>query len=538
MSRALWYLLAMQLRGWLRYLGRSLTTLRGALLALLGVCVFVPWLVSLLVARPEAGFTPDDLRRFGPAFLLFYCVSSLLFSAHERALYFTPAEVQFLFTGPFGRREVLAYKLLLTLLVSVPAMLVMSAFIRAREAWYPASLLGLLLATSFMNLFTAALALFASAVGERGFGHGRRLALLAVAVIGAAVLLQAGRASGGLINHPEALFATPAWRVLSAPLRSFFDVMLAQSAVELALPALVGLAVNGGMLFLVFTLDARYEEAAAAASARIYARLQRLRGRNAEADEPAGRRSRRWAVPMFPYLGGVGPIAWRQLVAGVRGLGRIVVVLAILTVALLLSFAREELPEQELVMALLGILAVWLAIFLTNLVPFDFRGDLDRIATLKTLPIVSWRLALGQLLVPTLLLAGLQESLLLLAALRWPGQAPVLLAAGLLAVPYTFFLVAMDNLLFLLFPVRLMAATPGDFQAMGRNVLLSLGKLFGLMAVGAVAAVGWLVGFLVSGNPWASLLGAWLVFFLAGAVLVPLVGLAFEWFDVGRDTPA
>ncbi|MFO0926624.1 MAG: putative ABC exporter domain-containing protein [Gemmataceae bacterium] len=536
MSGALWVLLGLQMRGWLRYLGRSLTTVRGVLLALLGMIVFVPWLISLAVARPGGGMDPIEVRRYGPALLIFYCVTNLLFSSHERALYFTPAEVQFLFPGPFGRRQVLAYKLLLTLLVGLPATLIMAAVFRVRDGWFPATVLGVLLATTFMQLFTTALALLASAAGETGYGRGRRLALLAVALAGAAVLWQAGE---GVASHPEALLDTTAWRVVATPLRPIFAAMLAHSASELAVPALAALAVNAALVFLVFTLDAHYEEAAAATSARIYARIQRLRGKNAEVTEAAGpRRKRRWAVPVFPHLGGVGPIVWRQMVAGVRGLGRIVLVMAVMTAALLLSFGREKLDEQELVLVMLGILTVWMALFLTNLVPFDFRGDLDRIAILKTLPIVPWRLALGQLVVPTLLLSALQGGLFLLAAVRWPGQLPVLLVAGVLAIPYTFFLVAMDNLLFLLFPVRLMAATPGDFQALGRNVLLSMGKLFGLGVVGGVAALGWVVLALVTGDQWASLVAAWLVFFLAGAVLVPLVGKAFEWFDVGRDTPA
>ena len=104
MSRALWLLLWLQLAGWLRYLGRNLGTVRGALLALVGLIVFVPWLVAA-VARPGGGgMDPASLQRYGPAMLVLYCVLNVLFSSHERAIYFTPAEVQFLFAGPFTRR--------------------------------------------------------------------------------------------------------------------------------------------------------------------------------------------------------------------------------------------------------------------------------------------------------------------------------------------------------------------------------------------------------------------------------------------------
>jgi hypothetical protein len=72
---------------------------------------------------------------------------------------------------------------------------------------------------------------------------------------------------------------------------------------------------------------------------------------------------------------------------------------------------------------------------------------------------------------------------------------------------------------------------------MGRNVLFLLGKML-VLAVVATAAV--LVGFaaaLVSGSTWVGVAAAWPVVVVSGAALVPLVALAFQAFDVGRDTP-
>ena len=56
----------------------------------------------------------------------------------------------------------------------------------------------------------------------------------------------------------------------------------------------------------------------------------------------------------------------------------------------------------------------------------------------------------------------------------------LLLAAAVFAPLYNFVLIVVENLLFLLFPTRVMVTTPGDFQAMGRNVLTQLGKLVGI----------------------------------------------------------
>jgi hypothetical protein len=106
-------------------------------------------------------------------------------------------------------------------------------------------------------------------------------------------------------------------------------------------------------------------------------------------------------------------------------------------------------------------------------------------------------------------------------------------------VPINFLLFALDNLLFLLFPTRLMAAMPGDFQALGRNVLFMVAKATGLVMVGLAAfLVGWLM-YTVSGNNWViGVSAAWPVVVVCAAALVPLVAWAFVLFDVGRDTPA
>jgi hypothetical protein len=113
----------------------------------------------------------------------------------------------------------------------------------------------------------------------------------------------------------------------------------------------------------------------------------------------------------------------------------------------------------------------------------------------------------------------------------------VVLACAAFTLPFNFLLFALENLLFLLFPTRLAAATPGDFQTMGRNVLFLLGKVLALgvvlLAAGVVGGLAWFL----TGSPWAGAAAAWPVVAASGAALVPFIALAFQAFDVGRDTP-
>jgi hypothetical protein len=542
MNRALWLLMGLQLRGWFRYLGKNVRTVRGVLLALVGLCVFVPWLGSALFLPTASGtgIETRQLERFGPALLLLYCVVNVVFSSHERAVYFSPAEVQFLFTGPFSRRQILAYKLLLTLLVSVPVSLLMAAVVRVQHGWWAGVLLGMALVSVFMQLFSILLGLFASTVGEHFYSRGRWVVGLAVAGAVGFVALYAGGSftPESLANLGEVVFRSQAWQVISWPLQAFFDVMAARNVYDLPAPLFVSASVVLLLVVAVFALDAHYLEASASASSRLYARIQRMRGRQVTVEEPTRERTALFAVPSLPYWGGIGPIFWRQLTSAVRGMGRALLVLFLFGLAFGGPMLASGVGKAEMIVPTLGGVGVWLSVFLTTLVPFDFRGDIDRMATLKTLPIVPWRLAVGQLLAPTLILAMMQWVIVAGCAALAPEQWPILLAVALYIPAYCFLAVALENLLFLLFPVRIMAATPGDFQALGRNVLLVAGKIAGLtVTLSAAAVVGVVTGVLTGSVP-LGVAAAWPVVVLFGAALVPLVSMAFQWFDVGRDTPA
>src|SRR5262249_44953622 len=148
-------------------------------------------------------------------------------------------------------------------------------------------------------------------------------------------------------------------------------------------------------------------------------------------DDSSPARARRLTLPDLPWWGGVGPIFWRQLTGALRGLGRLVLVLVLLLVMvagpLLAGGGQHEPRAAGLRLVLVG---VWVPLCLTALVPADFRGDVDRLALLKTLPVPGWGLALGQLLAPTLLLSLVQWSLLGVVAFAFPSLLTVVLAVA------------------------------------------------------------------------------------------------------------
>jgi hypothetical protein len=231
------------------------------------------------------------------------------------------------------------------------------------------------------------------------------------------------------------------------------------------------------------------------------------------------------------------------LTTAARSSGRLVFLVLILGIvfgAPILGNLRGEgnnaLPGEAVGMVVLGTV-LWFTVLFTPLMPFDFRGDVDRMALLKTLPVPAWRLAVGQLLAPVLVMSALHVLTFVGLAAAFPGTrgwVPVGLAYVL---PFNFLLFALENLLFLLFPFRLLHNSPGDFQALGRNVLFLFAKGFALAVVGMLSAVLGVIAYLISGSVLVGVLVPWPAVALAAAALVPLVALAFARFDVSRDTP-
>ena len=110
MHPALLKLGTLRLGGTLRRLGRAFKSVRGALLAAFGLLILV--LLMLPTFSPQyLRSDPAVVRTVAPLAILLFCLMSLL-TAPDKAINFSMAEVEFLFPGPFTRRELLLYKLI------------------------------------------------------------------------------------------------------------------------------------------------------------------------------------------------------------------------------------------------------------------------------------------------------------------------------------------------------------------------------------------------------------------------------------------
>jgi hypothetical protein len=556
MNRALWLLLWLRLRAWVRRMLRNAGTPRGALFLAAGILFFAlivgPSVAFRMVQAEDGTFRASTVkltREVGPLLLFAYCLVTVVFASAEQGVSFTPAEVQFLFSGPFSRRQLLAYKIVGNALLCCVYALLLTAFFFAYAARPLAGYVGLVFTLWFILLFSMAVSLLVNALEVRAFSRPRKV--LALALLGLGVLALAYFGGGAFAGGPGDVVArlrqNAVVQVLLTPMGWFVETFTAEHVwPDFVLGAARCMGVNALLLLVVFVLDAHYLESSASAADRAYARLQRVRSGGAVA-AIVTTGWLRFSLPALPHWGGVGPLAWRQLTTAARSLRPVIIFLGIFLLLVGGSrLAMDAIEPGELRAGgwFIGSTVLGMTVaMLTPLLTFDFRGDIDRMDVLKALPLPAWRVALGQLLAPTLVLSAVQLLVVGMVQGFWGGVGPLLAGVVLFALPFNFLSFALENLMFLLFPARPTPTAPGDFQMMGRQTLMMAAKFAVLLVVIVPAALagvttGAAAAWLFDTDPVPPALAAGcLVMAVLAAGMIPLVAQAFRRFDVSRDTP-
>src|SRR5262249_2033518 len=106
------------------------------------------------------------------------CLLVISTSGKTVPITFTPAEIQFLFSAPFTRRQLLSYKLINQLLLSLPISVFMGIGLRHVSGSTPQALVSAFLAFTFLQFFALAWNFIAATVGELAFSRTRRAILL------------------------------------------------------------------------------------------------------------------------------------------------------------------------------------------------------------------------------------------------------------------------------------------------------------------------------------------------------------------------
>lgn len=547
MTDALWLLMKLRLRAWFRRIGKSASSVKGALTLAFFTLMISCWMISILANRilnpkPGSGADPAVVHRIGGPGILVFCVLIVVTAGIKPPILFTPAEIQFLFCGPFTRRQLLTYKLLSQFLMTIPFGLFMAIMFRDAAGTYLTAVAGALLIFTFMQLFGLAVNFTASYFSALAYNRFRKIVLFAVLgglIIGGVLLFQRHSAGGNVIQTLKAIEQQPVVHRLLTPFRWYSQVLTARNLGEFWLPALGALGINAGLLALVYFLDAKFLETVSVASEKTYAKIERMRRGGSPFHHVGQPQIIRRQVPSFPYWGGIGPVFWRQFVTAQRSQRAflfMIIIMLLSTIGPIIAIVSRQKVEEGMHWGLAGIMLM-MSLFVHQFLAFDFRSDVDRIEVLKTLPLPAWRIAVGQLLAPVIFVSLVQVTLVavLYAVLGTIGPLVPIVAA--FAIPFNMALVGIDNFLFLLFPARTVPTTPGDFSHGGRQMLLFLGRMIGLTIALALPAIAGGVTYVFTKSLWLAGVAAWFLLVMVCWLPVPLVAWAFKRFDVARDTP-
>lgn len=541
MHPALLTLIALQGKALFRRSARAARSPRGIVFLVLAIVLLMIWLIPGIIRAYVGGrLPPSSALTVFPLAMLGICALNLMTSVGERAVAFLPPEVDLLFAGPFSRRELLGYKLLKSALGAVFTTSIFSIlFVRYTQLWV-AGWLGIFLALIFQQLFSMSVVLIGQTIGQRAYTRGR-VATLAGLVGLAAIALAPLLRSGGTHTPAELASefrASGIGRVLLAPFEVFAHIVVAPTLFPDALPWTgLAMAMIALLVLVVMWLDAQYLETAATAGQRMYARVQRVRRGMGPL---RAYRGVAWRLPPPPRLGGAGPIAWRQLTTALRQSRGVMFMLLVICVAfaVMLQMVGFSGSGGNVTGVVVGGLS-WLTFIFSNVLRFDFRGDIDHIDTLKALPVSAAAISAAQLVAPVAVMAICQLSLLAVMSVVLTPHPRLIVAAIAFIVPFNILLIAVENLIFLVFPTRMNPVSPGDLEGWGRQMLVFFLKMVALTILcGIAAGLGILVSIASGRLPGTFVATTVIVMMIEAVGFLPLLALAFRRFDPSVNTPA
>jgi hypothetical protein len=566
MPRALWFLQWLALCSAVRRALRNLRTVKGIISAGcttlgFGMCLancFFSWLFGDAAEGPfaELRLNMEQVERHGSLALLALCLFTAVKTTGKGAIVaFAPPEVVFLVAGPFSRRQLLGYKfvqlfLVFAILACFPAILLSSfgSFFGLSPGPWPARYLGVLCTLLFLKLLADNLTSIALIIGSRAYNLGRKVALWTVVALAAAALLYLGVTAPN-VGWSEALDRLEempvAHAVLQVP-RVFLRTALSERYwPDFAWSGAVCLAIVAALFWMLIKLDAISLETAAAEGERLHARIERMRAGAPVSILSQTTAKPRATLPDLPSWGGIGPLMWRHMQGVLRRRSLLFVFILLpvgeffLGMHLVQQMHGAAAESGVRVLPLVGLL-LFQPLILPAIYAHDFRRDFERMEVLKTLPISSANLILGQVMTPvvcTAIMQSLGAFALGMAGADNLAAVLVLSAMVLLGIPLSLLVVLLDNMVFLLSPSRPIP-TPGS-QFSGFKILLNGGKVFVLyLACGIAGGVGAAVFFLLGRQLWLAAMVAALVVAGFAAALVPLAALLFRRFDVARERPA
>jgi hypothetical protein len=478
---------------------------RRLFLSVIACALAVVWLgnAALTIFLRETA-SPETLRALLSLGLVLYAGWHFTRSAFFRPTSpfdWSPEERELLFAMPLRARDLVAYQLASVTVTTIFKAGLVTLLLLPDLRSVPMGLVGVLLAMLLLEMLRMAIE-----IATWGMG---RAAFLAYRVTIVAGLVAGGFAIGAVIlgeygfgdridfnvGHRQRLLdilvrlSDSVFQNVALPFQPFIDLILADSvtASKVALAATATAAVAGLAAAVIglyvatsrgMAIREKYIYATNCAQRELFAGTKQNDRRGTLSDERGLLR-----LPRIPRWGGAGALAWRQLVGACRHSSSLLV--AMIAPAIFASSPMFIVADPFVAfLATTGTLAFYTFLLLPTALRFDFRRDLDRLATLKTMPITPAAAVIGQTLAPVLI-ASLFQSVVLGFAIAVKSLPPHhFVTAMLVMIPLNVLVFGLDNLIYLLYPYRVQQE---GLEIFLRTMLTFTGK--GLLFTGGLVAM-------------------------------------------------
>ena len=536
--KALLLLYRLQIMARVRKLVASMKTVKGMIVTLILLfCFGVMGLPSVLVAIGMERGPSFDFKPFAPFLLFAYFIFSMVTSIGDRSIYFTPSEVDQLFPAPFSRRELLGYKIISWAI----AAFFMAVFFSIAFATYFHNVLfgfvGMAMTLLWLTLMDMFVTLIGQTISQQVHSLGRKIVALVLLGLLAAGMSQAfmqieitdlNNITRWFTSVSESTFG----KCVLAPFQVFTNVIFAASWLEFVLYGGISILILGAFFYGIFRLDANYLETAISVSEKVFEQVQRMQ----QGQMKVSVRSTGWKLPMFGFMGGFGPMAWRQFVTLIRQSRTFIVVTSVLALAfvipVVLDFDHKFATSPIMVGVAFGMMAYISVIFSLSM-SIGFRSDIDHIEVFKALPIRPFAVAAGELVGAVFLFTLMHFFLSVVGLIVLQKFAVWWLTGMAFIVPFNVLSMALSNSLFLWFPVRNMNGAK-DVETIGQGFLFMflLGLIFlGVAVIVLLPSVG---VYYFTEAVVASWVIAWTMVSICAVVSVYVTGYSYTRFDVTR----
>jgi hypothetical protein len=539
-------LLRLQSRGRRRRIWARFCQPRRIVLSAIAGTLALVWLgnAAMTVWLREAA-SPETLRALLSLSLVAYAVwhfAKAAFFRPETPFEWTVAERELLAAMPLRPSDLVAYQLASVTATTLLKTGLFTILLLPDLGCLPLGFVGLLVAMMMLELLRMAIDIATWGMSRAGFLLYRATVmagLLTLGFVAGSIIVREGAFRGQIavkgdvrqrILDTMIQLDNSSFGYTAFPFRPVVDLVLADGITgtntawaAAALLTVVGLAAA------VIALYATMARRTAQREKQNYRTAARHGGRIDVATVVNGSELR---LRRIAPCGGAGPLAWRQLVGAGRHWGSLLT--AMIAPAVLASVPIFVVADPQLaLLTTTGTLAFYTFLLLPTALRFDFRRDLDRLATLKGLPISPAAVAVGQTLAPVLIASLFQSCVLALAIAARALPPHLFVTAILVMIPLNVLVFGLDNLIYLLYPYRVQQE---GLEIFLRTMLMFTAK--GLLFAGGMAAVSaW--GF--AATAFARWLEVWtggaintFAVFAAGMVLGPSILAVLVIYGLGR----